>query len=66
MLIYFFSVWEQCPYRQRDGIFNPDVRTLTNNIGDFQDMSQAVFYNVLAWAFSADDKKAAYEENAGE
>ena len=32
-------------------MFNPD-RLLVNNTGDFQAMSDAVFYNALAWVLT--------------
>ncbi|EAU83852.2 hypothetical protein CC1G_09521 [Coprinopsis cinerea okayama7 len=43
------EVWTTCPYRRRDGEFNPDVRGV-NDVGNFQDMSDAVLYNALAWS----------------
>ncbi|KAJ3518100.1 hypothetical protein NMY22_g13828 [Coprinellus aureogranulatus] len=45
------EIWTTCPYVRRDGQFNPDVRTV-NDIGNFQDMSETVFYNALSWAFA--------------
>ncbi|KAF6758849.1 alginate lyase-domain-containing protein [Ephemerocybe angulata] len=45
------EIWTTCTYVRRDGQFNPDVRTV-NDVGNFQDMSEAVFYNALAWAFT--------------
>ncbi|PFH51147.1 hypothetical protein AMATHDRAFT_143319 [Amanita thiersii Skay4041] len=42
------EVWKRCPYKSRDGQFNPDVR-LVNNVGAFQNFSDAVLYNSLAW-----------------
>lgn len=57
------TVWKTCRYESRDGQFNPDVREV-NNVGDFQDFSEAVFYNTIAWALDTQDK-AAYEANAG-
>lgn len=48
------QVWAQCDYFQRDGLFNPDVR-MVNDTGAFQAMSDAVFYNVLAYRVSGDD-----------
>ncbi|KAH9851065.1 chondroitin AC/alginate lyase [Lenzites betulinus] len=43
------EVWTTCPYVTRDGEFNPDGR-LVNDVGAFQDFSDAVLYNALAWA----------------
>ena len=40
-----------CPYVVRDGQFNPD-RRLVNDVGEFDDMANAVFYNALAWALN--------------
>ncbi|KAF7982783.1 hypothetical protein HWV62_25687 [Athelia sp. TMB] len=45
------QIWAQCTYYDRDGMFNPD-RLLVNNTGDFQAMSDAVFYNTLAWVLT--------------
>lgn len=46
-------MWTKCNYTQRDGEFNPDAR-LVNNIGDFDDMADAVLYSSLAWALTHD------------
>jgi len=43
------QIWVTCPYVNRDGQFNPDVRVLANDIGNFGDMSDAIMYNALAW-----------------
>ena len=44
----------------RDGQFNPDVRTSgLNDIGNFGDLSDAVFYNSLAWAINGSSKYSA-------
>ena len=51
-------VWVQCPYYYRDGMFNPD-RLLVNNTGDFEAMSDAVFYNALAWVLTGNAKYSA-------
>ncbi|THH06681.1 hypothetical protein EW146_g9539 [Bondarzewia mesenterica] len=51
-------VWTTCPYYQRDGLFNPDVR-LVNNTGDFSAMADAVLYNAMAWALNGTDSYAA-------
>ncbi|CAA7263300.1 unnamed protein product [Cyclocybe aegerita] len=48
------QVWTTCPYRNRDGQFNPDGR-LVNDVGNFQDMSEAVFYNAIAWTFGTNE-----------
>ncbi|TCD62512.1 hypothetical protein EIP91_006786 [Steccherinum ochraceum] len=54
------QIWTTCTYVSRDGQFNPDVRTSgMNNIGDFSDMSDAVFYNALAWAINGSSKYSA-------
>ncbi|KAI9450085.1 chondroitin AC/alginate lyase [Lactarius psammicola] len=45
------QIWVTCPYVSRDGEFNPDYRTV-NNTGAFSAMSDAVFYNALAWAIN--------------
>jgi hypothetical protein len=43
-------------------MFNPD-RLLVNNTGDFQAMSDAVFYNALAWVLTGQSKYAANAAN---
>ncbi|KAL0945911.1 hypothetical protein HGRIS_012194 [Hohenbuehelia grisea] len=45
------EVWTTCPYESRDGLFNPDGR-LINDVGNFQDLSDAVLYNSIAHALS--------------
>ncbi|OBZ76953.1 hypothetical protein A0H81_03400 [Grifola frondosa] len=45
------QIWVTCPYYTRDGLFNPDAR-LVNDVGAFGNMSDAVFYNALAWAIN--------------
>jgi len=45
------QIWTTCPYETRDGQFNPDVR-LVNDTGAFQAMSDAVFFNAMAWRIS--------------
>ena len=35
----------------KDGQFNPDGRTI-NDIGEFEDMANAILYNALAWAIN--------------
>lgn len=57
------TVWKTCPYVNRDGQFNPDGR-FVNDVGNFGNCSEAVFYNTLAWAFNTSDK-AIFEVNAG-
>ena len=45
------AVWVTCPYVVKDGQFNPDGRTI-NDIGEFEDMANAILYNALAWAIN--------------
>ena len=52
------SVWSQCTYYTRDGVFNPDVR-FVNNTGAFSVFADAVFYNVMAWRITGQDYYAA-------
>jgi len=63
------TVWVTCEYVSRDGKFNPDARVIVNNVGDFQDMAEAVFYNALAWVLDLQNvvpfDKSTYEQNAG-
>ncbi|XP_006455104.1 hypothetical protein AGABI2DRAFT_226405 [Agaricus bisporus var. bisporus H97] len=47
------QIWTTCPYKQRDGLFNPDVREI-NDIGHFESLADAVLYNTLAWSISQD------------
>ncbi|PPQ65138.1 hypothetical protein CVT24_003228 [Panaeolus cyanescens] len=56
------QVWVTCPYVNRDGQFNPDGR-LINDVGNFQSMSEAVFYNAIAWTFDPSGKQL-YESRA--
>lgn len=49
---HFCLVWTTCEYVTRDGQFNPDVRTASNDIGNFDDMADAVLYNSLAWVIN--------------
>ena len=35
----------------KDGQFNPDGRTV-NDVGEFDDMANAILYNALAWALN--------------
>lgn len=51
------QVWEECNYVNRDGQFSPDVR-LVNDTGAFQAMSDAVFYNTLAYKLTGDESYA--------
>ncbi|KAI0363966.1 chondroitin AC/alginate lyase [Pilatotrama ljubarskyi] len=53
------QIWSTCPYITKDGQFNPDGR-LINDVGAFQDLSDAVLYNALAWAIQGD---AQYSSN---
>lgn len=56
------SVWTTCPYKARDGLFNPDAR-MVNDIGNFQSLSDAVLYNTIAWRIT---NTSDYAESAGE
>jgi hypothetical protein len=40
-----------CPYVELDGQFNPD-RVLITDEAEFTSMSDAVFYNTLAWVIT--------------
>ncbi|KAJ3574879.1 hypothetical protein NP233_g1459 [Leucocoprinus birnbaumii] len=51
------QIWTTCPYKSRDGQFNPDAR-LVNNIGAFDSLADAVFYNTMAWSITEDDSYA--------
>lgn len=48
------EIWTTCPYKVRDGEFNPDFR-LVNNTGDFWAVSDAIFYNALSWAINGSE-----------
>ncbi|KAM5536812.1 hypothetical protein V8D89_009530 [Ganoderma adspersum] len=52
------QVWVTCPYVAKDGQFNPDGR-LVNDVGEFDDMANAVLYNALAWALDGSSAYAA-------
>ncbi|TFK28305.1 hypothetical protein FA15DRAFT_678507 [Coprinopsis marcescibilis] len=45
------EVWTMCRYVRQDGKFNPDIRNV-NDVGNFQTMTDAVFYNAMAWALN--------------
>lgn len=64
MFSFLILVWTTCPYVSRDGQFNPDVRTV-NDVGAFQDLSEAVLYNAIAWTVLNTTKKSTYENNTG-
>jgi hypothetical protein len=49
--------WSECVYVDRDGQFSPDVR-LVNNSGDFQAMSDAIFYNAIAYKLTGTESFA--------
>ncbi|KAH8101692.1 chondroitin AC/alginate lyase [Cristinia sonorae] len=53
------QIWTTCEYVTRDGQFNPDARAV-NDIGNFDDMANAVFYNALAWVI---DGSSTYSAN---
>lgn len=55
------QIWTTCPYKSRDGQFNPDVRAVVNDIGRFENLSDAVFYNTLAWSLT---KEPSFAESA--
>lgn len=46
-----YTVWAKCPYFLRDGEFNPDGR-LVNEVGNFDDLSNAVLYNSFAYVIT--------------
>ncbi|KAG8731901.1 hypothetical protein FRC10_001365 [Ceratobasidium sp. 414] len=50
-------IWVTCPYYNRDGLFNPDVREV-NDTGIFQAMSDSVFFNAMAWVITNDNTYA--------
>ncbi|KAF8910568.1 alginate lyase-domain-containing protein [Gymnopilus junonius] len=56
------QIWTTCPYKSHDGQFNPDVR-LVNNVGDFQDLSEAVYYSTVAWVIG-NKVNTSFETNA--
>ena len=50
-------VYTTCPYENRDGQFNPDVRRI-NDTGAFSAMSDSIHYNALAWSIASDPQYA--------
>lgn len=42
------SVFKQCDFKNEDGHLNPNAR-LINNIGDFDDLANAFWFNALTW-----------------
>ena len=60
---FYVQVWQTCPYVNRDGQFNPDLK-LVNDVGAFQGLSEAVFYNAIASTFNT-TYKSVCENDAG-
>jgi hypothetical protein len=56
--LIMLEVYATCPYENRDGLFNPDVRRI-NDTGAFSAMADCVQYNALAWSFTSDPQYAA-------
>ena len=57
-------VWTTCKYVDRDGQFNPDISLVTDNWA-FQNLSDAVFYDALIWAFQKNPGSTSYSKSAG-
>jgi hypothetical protein len=51
------ATWTKCPYKQRDGKLNPDVRQL-NNTRDVVSMAQSVLWNGVAYGLTNDTAHA--------
>ncbi|CEH12691.1 Chondroitin AC/alginate lyase [Ceraceosorus bombacis] len=51
------ATWTTCPYKQRDGKVNPDVKQL-NNTKDIVSMAQSVLWNGVAYGLSNDSTDA--------
>ncbi|TXT07333.1 hypothetical protein VHUM_03053 [Vanrija humicola] len=47
----YSEVFKQCEFKNEDGNLNPNAR-LINNIGDFDDMANAVWFNALSWGIT--------------
>ncbi|KAK2460872.1 hypothetical protein APHAL10511_007342 [Amanita phalloides] len=58
-------VWTTCPYVNRDGQFNPDISLITDN-WSFQNLSDAVFYDALVWAFQKNRGSTVYSRSAAQ
>ncbi|KAF8801252.1 hypothetical protein BYT27DRAFT_7115572 [Phlegmacium glaucopus] len=56
------QIWTECPYVVKDGKVNPDT-LLVPDFGAFQNMSEAVLYNTIAWTFGT-PKNSTFEANA--
>ncbi|KAJ8456365.1 hypothetical protein ONZ45_g18747 [Pleurotus djamor] len=56
------QIWTTCTYVSRDGLFNPDARLVVNDVGAFQDLSDAILYNAIAWVLSNATSNA-YSQN---
>ncbi|TFK69870.1 chondroitin AC/alginate lyase [Pluteus cervinus] len=54
------QIWTNCTYVNRDGLFNPDVRTV-DDIGAVDNLADAVFYNSISWALG---KNSSYSKRA--
>ncbi|KAI0074707.1 chondroitin AC/alginate lyase [Panus rudis PR-1116 ss-1] len=57
------QIWTTCPYVPRDGEFNPDVRVVVNDIGNFGEMSDGILYAALAWALNGSSDYASIAAN---
>ncbi|KZO98352.1 chondroitin AC/alginate lyase, partial [Calocera viscosa TUFC12733] len=51
------ATWTTCPYKTKDGQANPDVRQLVG-VNAIQALSQAVFYNTIAYSLSGSSQYA--------
>ncbi|KAF9262760.1 chondroitin AC/alginate lyase [Marasmius fiardii PR-910] len=56
------QVWTTCPYKLRDGQFNPDGR-LINDVGHFDDLSNAVLYSSIAYVITGGNSNS-FSRNA--
>ncbi|KDQ49492.1 hypothetical protein JAAARDRAFT_165561 [Jaapia argillacea MUCL 33604] len=53
------QIWTTCPYITRDGLFNPDTVNLIPDNEAFQNMSDAVWFNSMAWVLTGDNQYSA-------
>jgi hypothetical protein len=62
LLMCLSEVWTTCEYYTRDGVFNDDARTVINDIGNFNNLSDAVLYTAMSWVVTGDKS---YAQQAG-
>ncbi|WVQ79983.1 hypothetical protein IAT38_002084 [Cryptococcus sp. DSM 104549] len=57
------EIYAQCVYKQRDGIFNPDIYQIHNAV-DLIDMSNSIYLSTLAYVHTNDTKYSNHVNHA--